>query len=40
MEDLKLEKLHIITPGSDTYPIAKNIEVINLQDFLEYVVSL
>jgi uncharacterized protein len=40
MEDLKLEKLYVITPGSDTYPIAKNIEVVNLQHFLEYVVSL
>lgn len=40
MEDLKLEKLYVITPGSDTYPIAKNIEVVNLQHFLEYVISL
>ena len=40
MEDLKLEKLYVITPGSDTYPIAKNIEVVNLQHFLEYVASL
>ncbi len=34
MEDLGLEKLYIITPGADTYPMAKNIEVTNLRQFL------
>ena len=34
MEDLGIEKLSVITPESDTYPLAKNIEVINLTRFL------
>ena len=39
MEDLGIEKLHVITPGADTYPIAKNIEVTNLMQFLSYLVK-
>lgn len=39
MEDLGIEKLHVITPGADTYPIAKNIEVTNLTQFLEYLIK-
>lgn len=39
MEDLGIEKLHVITPGADTYPIAQNIEVTNLTQFLEYLVK-
>ena len=34
MEDLGIEKLYVITPESDTYPIARNIEVTNLNRFL------
>ena len=30
MEDLGVEKLSVITPESDTYPLAQNIEVTNL----------
>lgn len=36
MEDLGIEKLHVITPGADTYPVARNIEVTNLTKFLNY----
>lgn len=36
MEDLGIEKLHVITPGADTYPVARNIEVTSLARFLEY----
>ena len=34
MEDLELEKLHVITPDTDTYPMAENIEVTNITQFL------
>lgn len=34
MEDLGIEKLYVITPEADTYPLAQNVEVINLEQFL------
>ena len=34
MEDLGVEKLSVITPESDTYPIAQNVEVTNLTQFI------
>ena len=34
MEDLGLETLYVITPETDTYPLAQNVEVINLEQFL------
>ena len=40
MDDLGIEKLHVITPGADTYPIAKNIEVTNLTQLLEHLVKV
>lgn len=36
MDDLGIEKLYVITPSADTYPIAENIEVIGLVKLLEY----
>lgn len=35
MEDLNLEKLHIITPSADTYLMAKNVIVTSLMQFLD-----
>jgi predicted AAA+ superfamily ATPase len=35
MNDLGLEKLYVITPKSDTYPISKNIIVTSLANYLE-----
>ena len=35
MNDLGLKHLFVITPDSDNYPLAENIEVIGLLDFLE-----
>ncbi len=40
MEDLGLEKLYVITPEADTYPIAKNIEVTNIRQFMTELVLL
>ncbi len=34
MEDLAIKKLHVITPESDTYPMAPNVEVTNLTQFI------
>ena len=34
MEDLAIKKLHVITPKSDTYPMAPNVEVTNLTQFI------
>jgi predicted AAA+ superfamily ATPase len=35
MEDLGIEKLHVIIPREENYPMAKNIQVIGLKQFLE-----
>lgn len=34
MKDLKIDKLHVITPSADTYPISPNVDVTNLRQFL------
>ena len=34
MEDLGIEKLYVITPEADTYPLTQNVEVTNLRQFL------
>ncbi len=34
MEDLGIEKLYVITPEADTYPMARNVEVTNLTQFV------
>ena len=34
MKDLGIEKLFVITPKSDTYPMAQNVEVTNLTQFI------
>ncbi len=34
MEDLGIEKLSVITPESDPYPMAPNVEVTNLTQFI------
>ena len=34
MEDLGIDKLSVITPESDTYPITKRVEVTNLTQFI------
>ncbi|MGB3588613.1 MAG: DUF4143 domain-containing protein, partial [Tunicatimonas sp.] len=39
MQDLGIEKLYIITPQSDTYPMAKNIEVTSLSHLLTKVLA-
>ncbi len=35
IEDLKIDMLHVITPSADTYPIAQNVLVIGLENFLK-----
>lgn len=40
MDDLGIGKLHVITPGAETYPLARNIEVTNLMQLLEYLVKI
>lgn len=40
MEDVGLQKLYVITPGADSYPLTKNIEVTNLSKILSYLVSI
>lgn len=40
MDDLGLEHLYIITPTADTYPLAKNVTVIDLAQALEHLRQL
>lgn len=39
MEDLGVRKLHVITPSSDTYLIAKNVEVMSLERTLAWLLA-
>jgi hypothetical protein len=35
MEDLGIEKLHVVIPREENYPMAKNIQVVGLKQFLD-----
>lgn len=35
MEDLEIEKLHVVIPREENYPMAKNIQVVGLKQFIE-----
>jgi predicted AAA+ superfamily ATPase len=39
MEDLGIEKLHVIIPREENYPMAKNIQVVGLRQFIEVISS-
>lgn len=40
MEDLEIPMLHVIVPKDENYPLAKNVRVIGLKGFLEYLTNL
>lgn len=40
MEDMGVEELHVVTPSADTYPLAENIIVMGLEDFVKKLISL
>ena len=35
LEDLKVDKIIIITPESDTFPVSEKVEVYNLKSYLD-----
>ena len=37
MEDLAIEKLHVVIPREENYPMAKNIQVVGLTRFIEVI---
>jgi predicted AAA+ superfamily ATPase len=37
MEDLGIEKLHVVIPREENYPMAKNIQVVGLTHFIEVI---
>lgn len=39
IEDLGIEKLHVVIPREENYPMAKNIQVVGLKHFLEVILG-
>jgi hypothetical protein len=39
MEDLGIEKLHVVILREENYPMAKNIQVVGLKQFIEAISS-
>lgn len=35
VDNLKIERLYVVHPGKERYPLTDNIEVISLEDLLE-----
>jgi hypothetical protein len=39
MKDLQLDKLYVLTPTNDRFPLKENIEVIGLKDILKVLLA-